>query len=54
MAVSPKFTSSRIRDPLAVRVRLGSLSTPVEEYTLSVHLKCQEMVVAHVKVCALT
>lgn len=31
MAVSPKLTSSRIRDPLAVRERLWSLSIAVEK-----------------------
>lgn len=30
MAVSPKLTSFRIREPLAVRVRLESLSSSVE------------------------
>lgn len=37
MAVSPKLTSFRIRDPLAVRLRLESLSVADQKKTHSQH-----------------
>lgn len=37
MAVSPKLTSFRIRDPLIEKLRLESLSVAVKKSTLSVN-----------------
>lgn len=55
MAVSPKLTSFRIRDPLVVRIRLESLSVAVKKYSLSVQVQypilCVEVCVCRLGAC---